>query len=278
MFDVTNPDHGRNLRLVFSVSGLAVFWLLESWQLRLAPKSATPRTRHAIRNFSLAAASLLLVILPCSGLIVAATEFATTSSFGLLTKLPQRWKIPACLLLLDLWTWTWHLICHRVPLLWRFHRVHHGDPRMDVTTAYRFHPGELLLSTAVRLPLIILLGVPLDALVLYESLLLASSQFQHSDIRCGSWEQVLGLLIVTPEIHRVHHSRIPARTNSNYASVLSCWDRLFGSFSPPNDSLSTGLEQLDADHLQTAEGLLRTPFLPVITSVDGPNAEHISPK
>lgn len=261
MPDLADPEQGRLLRLALSLAGLLFFSILETRSGNRNSRHPAAPAGHATRNLALALCSFLLVILPCSGLILAAAEHSQTAATGLLRLAPATWQFPLGLMLLDFWTWSWHWCCHRIPILWRFHQVHHGDPAMDVTTAYRFHPGEILLSTLLRIPLIILLAIPLPTLLLYESILLASSQFQHSGLRCGKWEPLLGLLLVTPGLHRVHHARNPARTNSNFASVLSVWDRVFGTWRPAELQLRSGLPQLDDATLQSLSGLLRTPFV-----------------
>ena len=136
------------------------------------------------------------------------------------------------LLLLDLWIYWWHRLNHRLPLLWRFHRIHHLDQQLDSTSALRFHVGEVLLSAVVRGGVIYVLSIPLLSVVVFEILLMLCAIFHHSDIRLWkNTETVLSKVIVTPGIHWVHHHAQRADTDSNYATILSCWDRLFGSFS-----------------------------------------------
>ena len=121
-------------------------------------------------------------------------------------------------------------INHVVPLFWRFHEVHHLDETLDTTTALRFHFGEDILSSLVRATVIFLLGVPLSSVIVFEVLVLMASLFQHSNIKLPhGFERILSWIIVTPSIHWVHHHAVRADTDSNYANILSVWDRLFGS-------------------------------------------------
>ena len=134
------------------------------------------------------------------------------------------------ILLLDCWTYWVHRAYHRMPLMWRLHEVHHRDEFLDTTSAVRFHLGEVVLSAALRLIPISLLAIPLTSVVVYETVLLASALFHHSNIRLpAGLERALSRIIVTPSIHWVHHHAIRADTDSNYASFLSIWDRVFGS-------------------------------------------------
>ena len=127
--------------------------------------------------------------------------------------------------------YAWHRINHRVPFLWRFHRVHHSDAQMDVTTASRFHTGEIALSSLLRIPLILALGVTAWQLVLYETMMFGVVQFHYANIALPPRaESVVSRVIVTPTMHKVHHSRWQPETDSNYSAMLSVWDRLFGSF------------------------------------------------
>jgi sterol desaturase/sphingolipid hydroxylase (fatty acid hydroxylase superfamily) len=134
------------------------------------------------------------------------------------------------LLILDCWIYWWHRANHEWPVLWRFHEVHHLDEFLDASSALRFHFGEVLLSSLVRAGVILLLGVPLLSVVVFETLLALSAMFHHSNIRLPPrLERALSLLIVTPSIHWVHHHAIRRDTDSNYSALLSVWDRLFRS-------------------------------------------------
>lgn len=134
------------------------------------------------------------------------------------------------LLILDLWIYAWHRANHRVPLLWRFHGVHHLDRFLDTTTAGRFHAGEVVLSALVRTVPIVIFGMPLESVLVFETLVLAASLFHHSNIRLPArLERALSMLVVTPSIHWVHHHAVRRDTDSNYATILSIWDRLFQS-------------------------------------------------
>jgi sterol desaturase/sphingolipid hydroxylase (fatty acid hydroxylase superfamily) len=137
------------------------------------------------------------------------------------------------LFLLDLWIYWWHRANHELPLLWRFHEVHHLDEFLDVTTAVRFHFGEVILSAFVRAAVIFLLAVPIKTVLIFETLLLLATIFHHSNLRLPpGFERALSFLIVTPSIHWVHHHALRRDTDSNYATVLSIWDHAFRSRSP----------------------------------------------
>lgn len=142
------------------------------------------------------------------------------------------------LLILDLWIYWWHRANHRIPLLWRFHEVHHLDQFLDVTTAVRFHLGEVLLSAVVRAAVIIVLAIPVASVVIFETALLLATMFHHSNMKLPeSLERALSWIVVTPSIHWVHHHALRCDTDSNYATVLSIWDKLFASRSPTKRTL-----------------------------------------
>ena len=146
--------------------------------------------------------------------------------------------------------------------------MHHSDAQMDVTTASRFHPGEIAISSLLRVPLFLISGVKLNELLIYEACMFAVVQFHHANIGLPDWlDRVLRLLIVTPAMHKVHHSRLPSETNSNYTSLLSFWDRLFRTFRlrPNLHDINLGLDGLDHPEHQTFHGLAWTPFVKVIT-------------
>jgi sterol desaturase/sphingolipid hydroxylase (fatty acid hydroxylase superfamily) len=150
---------------------------------------------------------------------------------------PEWWSgstgLALDLLLLDLWIYWWHRANHEVPLLWRFHQVHHRDEFLDVTTAVRFHVGEVLISALVRAGVIFVLAAPLASVVVFETLVLLGAIFHHSNIKLPpAGERALSFLVVTPSIHWVHHHALRRDTDSNYATVLAVWDRIFRSRSP----------------------------------------------
>jgi sterol desaturase/sphingolipid hydroxylase (fatty acid hydroxylase superfamily) len=164
------------------------------------------------------------------------------------------------LLLLDFLIYWWHRANHRLPFLWRFHEVHHLDRFLDVTTAVRFHFGEVILSALARAGVIALFAIPLPSVLAFEALVLLSAAFHHSNLKLpAALERALSWIVVTPSIHWVHHHRIRPDTDSNYATVLSLWDRLFGSRSPTRRTpgMEIGVEGREEQDLP---GLLARPF------------------
>ena len=164
-------------------------------------------------------------------IILPLTIWASTQAIGWR---PDWLQGPSSLLLdlviLDLWIYWWHRANHEFPLLWRFHRIHHLDEHLDATSAVRFHFGEVILSALVRAAVIILLDIPLTSVIIFETVVLIAALFHHSDIVIPkSVENALSLIIITPSIHWIHHHAERADTDSNYGTMLSIWDRLFGS-------------------------------------------------
>ena len=167
----------------------------------------------------------------------------------------------ADLLLLDLFIYWWHRANHEIPVLWRFHRVHHFDTDLDTTSAVRFHFGEVLLSAGVRAAVIVALDIPLTSVLVFEAMVLVAALFQHSNARLpGGLEETLSKLIITPSIHWVHHHAVRQDTDSNYGTALSVWDRLFGSFSATRrwPDMPVGVEDAGGDRPLPA--LLAAPF------------------
>lgn len=189
------------------------------------PKSDTPRL---VRNLGLWGANTLMspfITVPI-GVAAAAWQVWTRPDLGLAGLILD-------LLILDLWTYAWHRANHEWPPLWRFHRVHHLDRFLDTTSAVRFHPGEVLISALARAPLIIAADISILSILIFDALVLGAALFHHSNVKLPRrLEAALRLFIVTPSHHWVHHHVERADTNSNYATVLSVWDRIFGSWSP----------------------------------------------
>ncbi len=174
---------------------------------------------------------VLRVVLP-SG-VVGLALLAQAQGWGLLNAFdfPLWVSIVAAILVLDFVIYLQHVMFHAVPLLWRFHRMHHADLDIDVTTGARFHPVEIILSILIKLAAVAALGPPVVAVVMFEVLLNATSMFNHSNVRLPlALDRVLRLIVVTPDMHRVHHSVIPADTNSNFGFNVPWWDRLCGTY------------------------------------------------
>lgn len=191
---------------------------------------------------------ILRVVLP-SG-VVGLALLAEAQGWGLLNAvdLPSWVSIVAAILMLDFVIYLQHVMFHAVPVFWRFHRMHHADLDIDVTTGARFHPVEIILSILIKLAAVAAIGPPVIAVVLFEVLLNATSMFNHSNVRLPlALDRVLRLIVVTPDMHRVHHSVIPAETNSNFGFNVPWWDRLCGTYKAQpregHDGMTIGIEQ-----------------------------------
>jgi sterol desaturase/sphingolipid hydroxylase (fatty acid hydroxylase superfamily) len=211
------------------------------------------------KNLSLAGFNAIL-----SALIVVPLA-ALAAGYGFQWR-PEWWGgalgLALDLLLLDFWIYWWHRLNHESQLLWRFHEVHHLDEFLDASSALRFHFGEVLLSSLVRAGVILLLGVPLLSVLVFETLLALVTMFQHSNVRLPQrLERALSFVIVTPSIHWVHHHALRRDTDSNYAAILSVWDHVFGSRSATvrTPEMPIGTEGLKDRSLT---GLLAAPFKP----------------
>ena len=253
-----------SLRLMIFGGSLLVLLLLE----RAFPRRGEHgRPSRVWSNLGLVAVDSLAVRLLIPLGAVGAAEYAATAGIGLF----HQWALPgplvfvACLLALDALIYAQHRLFHRLPWLWRLHRVHHTDPAFDVTTALRFHPVEILLSMLIKIGAVLALGIPPLAVIVFEIALNACAMFNHADLRLPGWlDRALRTLLVTPDMHRVHHSVDPRETHRNFGFCLSCWDRLFGSYvaQPAAGHLGMRIGQPDhrADRDQRLWALLAQPF------------------
>ncbi|MBC7983636.1 MAG: sterol desaturase family protein [Candidatus Obscuribacterales bacterium] len=225
---------------------------------------ARQRAVHAVRNFTLAVLNAVVGAIVLATLWTWVTQWSARHEFGVLHWLPLGvvGNLVVGILLFDAWMYAWHRLNHRVSFLWRWHRVHHSDPQMDVTTAHRFHIGEIVLSGLLRAPVLLLLGMSLTDLALYETLMFAVVQFHHANVALPpALDRALRTIIVTPNLHKVHHSRLRVETDSNYSSLFSWWDRLFGSLRLRTDphSIEFGLPEFAGSEHQTLSGMLKMP-------------------
>ncbi len=246
---------------------LLLLGLLAAWETWRPFFAVTPgRGRHALHNLAVAVTNTLVLLFTFGFAVRAMTRWAADSGWGLLPRL--SWSpfatFAAALLVLDAWMYVWHRANHRIPLLWRFHRAHHTDRHMDVTTAVRFHLGEHVGAGLARLALVPLLGVGLWHLVAYDALVLGCTLFHHANISLGRWDRCVRAVFVSPDMHKVHHSDLREETDSNYATVLSVWDRVGRSFRmrPDPARIRFGLRAFPEPRWQDWGGLWMTPFAP----------------
>lgn len=260
------------LRIGTFVLVLLVLVLSESqWPLRAAPRGRSRAVRDNLLLFVVSTACVRL--LPWS--IVALAFLAQQHAFGLFHVLNVRLGVAfiATLVLLDAAVYLQHRLMHRWPWLWRLHRVHHSDHFLDVTSALRFHPGEILLSALYKGGIVVLLGAPPVAVLCFEVVLNASAMFSHSNLALNPRvESKLRALVVTPAMHWIHHSIRPAESRRNFGVCLSVWDRLFGSYQGA-PAAGYAAMQLGIAHLEDeAPGVVRLlvqPVREVPTPADG---------
>jgi len=219
------------LRIAIFAAVFVVLSLGETWAPVRA--AAVGRFRRRTSNVLLLIlnAALLRVIMPLS--VVGVARLAENAEFGLFSalRLPAWISIPATVVLLDLAVYGQHVAMHKIPWLWRLHLVHHADLDFDVTTGLRFHTLEILLSAVYKGAVAVALGSPAVGVLIFEVLLNAGAMFSHSNMRLPRRiESLLRSVIVTPDMHRVHHSVIVRETNSNYGFNISWWDRWFGTY------------------------------------------------
>lgn len=218
-------------RGVIGVAGFILILLAESvWPFRRPVQS---RWRHYLINLFIGGSNALLLSVVLGSVIIAGYHHFELKRFGLFYRLnvPDWWNAALTVVCLDGATYLWHRAYHGLPLMWRMHRVHHSDRDLDVTTSGRFHLTEMVLSAFFRLLVIALLGAGVAAVVIFEIIFGVANQMEHSNLRIPEpFETWLRAVFVTPDMHRIHHSQIKAHTNSNYSTIFSFWDRLFGTY------------------------------------------------
>ena len=241
-------NHEASLRMGVFISILLLMMGAEA----LFPRKnrALGRTHRWVSNLLIVIIDSIFVRLLFPIVAVGVAALSVKNGWGLLnmTPLPDWLEILLALILLDMAIYWQHVAFHRIPFFWSFHKVHHVDRDIDVTTGLRFHPIEIVFSLAYKLAVVLVLGAPVLAVILFEIILNGCAMFNHSNVKLPlSVDRVLRRFIVTPDMHRVHHSIHMRETNSNYGFSLSLWDRIFKSYidqpKAGHDDMVIGLEE-----------------------------------
>ena len=247
---------------------LALFAVLAIWEI-VAPRrnqNYSKLTRW-VNNLSISAINVLMTRLLAPFTVIFVAFYAHSSGIGLLNVIetPTLLSIVVAVLLLDLSIYIQHIIFHKVDFLWHLHRMHHADLEFDVTTAIRFHPIEIALSLAIKMAVVLAIGAPAIAVVVFEVLLNGTSVFNHANIRIpASIDKFLRLFVVTPDMHRVHHSIIRKETNSNFGFNLPWWDYIFRTYRAQpelgHSEMTIGIEYFREQRELWLDRLLLQPF------------------
>lgn len=268
-------ENEQNIRLGVSVGLLALFAAIEF----IAPlaKRRTGRPFQWFTNFSIIIIDTAILRLLFPLLAVGVALYAHENSIGLFNIIELNdWAVLfISLLALDLLIYGQHVLVHKVPILWRLHRMHHTEIGLDVTSANRFHPIEIILSMLIKMGFVLIMGVPVAAVILFEILLNGLALFNHSNIRLPRMlEKLLRIVFITPEIHWIHHSEIVAETNSNYGFNLCIWDKIFGTYiDKPTleySEMQQGLSEFGFDKSLNFVELIISPF----KNYSAPEDEH----
>ncbi len=259
----------ENEILIRLLSFASVFVLIALWELARPRRDlTTSKPKRWFGNLGIVGlnsltAQLLMPIMP-----VAMALIVKENHWGLLNtlKIPYPVAVAASVILLDLVVYIQHVMFHAIPILWRFHMMHHADLDYDLTTGLRFHPIEILISFGIKLAVVVVLGPPVLAVILFEIFLNATATFNHGNIRMPEKvDRILRLFVVTPDMHRVHHSVTIRETNSNFGFNMPWWDRLFGTYRPQpaagHIGMTIGLSQFRDPKRLTLPWMLALPFI-----------------
>ena len=211
--------------------GGIIFFLIFELTAPYRPNSVS-KIKRWINNLALSLFNSILINLIFSGAIVSTALHVQSQKLGVLNilEIPIWLKILVTVAFMDFMLYVWHLLNHEMPFLWRFHRVHHSDLNMDVSTATRFHAGELAISAVIKISLIFFLGANPLGVLIFESALVMCAQFHHSSLKVPKWfETIFWILFVPPSMHRIHHSVVIKERNTNYGTIFSLWDRFLGT-------------------------------------------------
>jgi sterol desaturase/sphingolipid hydroxylase (fatty acid hydroxylase superfamily) len=265
-FSAMITQYETGIRLAFY---FGVFALMALWELLAPRRSLTvSKSMRWTHNLSLVFLNTVILRLLFPAAAVGVAIFASNNGWGLLNHFHISYPLAIVLsvVALDLVIYFQHVLLHAVPTLWRLHRVHHADLDYDVTTGSRFHPLEIVLSMLIKFCAILVIGAPAVAVVIFEVILNTMAMFNHGNVRLPLvTDRVLRLLVVTPDMHRVHHSVEDNEANSNFGFNLSLWDRLFGTYiDQPRDGhagMTIGIHQYrEPEQVSRLTGMLALPF------------------
>lgn len=254
---------------IYTWAFLITFGVVALWEgARPRRELTAPLKTRWLNNFGLLTANSLLMWLVYPGFGFASAIVAAEYDVGLLHwfEIPYWIAFVVSILVLDIGHYVIHFAFHHVPVLWRIHRVHHSDPDFDVTTGSRFHPLEGLFEHGANLLVIVLLGPPIAAVMIFVLAYLLTTFWVHGNIRMpGRWDARLRRVMVTPEMHRIHHSERHEETNSNYGGLLSGWDRLFGTYVDQpyggHEGMIIGLREFREEKHIRLPWMIANPFL-----------------
>jgi len=247
---------------------IAVFALVALWELTAPRRKALhPRRARWPHNLGLLLLDVVVLRLLAPGAAIGVALAAEERGWGFLNAMSLPWwvALPIGVVLLDLVIYFQHVMFHAVPTLWRLHRVHHADQDFDVTTGTRFHPIEILLSTVIKCAAVAAIGASVVAVLIFEVLLNATAMFNHANASLPGWaDRWVRWLVVTPDMHRVHHSAIYDESSSNFGFNLPWWDRLFGTYRAQprlgHDAMTIGVDAFRSSEDLRLDHLLVQPF------------------
>lgn len=231
--------------------GGIIFFLLLELLIPYRPSSIS-KVKRWINNLGITVFNSIIINLVFSTVIVGTATYTQTHKLGVLNMVqaPVWLKILFTVVFMDFILYVWHFLNHEMPFLWRFHRMHHSDLNMDVSTATRFHIGELAISAVIKISLIFFLGASPVGVLIFESAVVLCAQFHHSSIKVPKWfETVYWILFVPPSMHRIHHSVVIKERDTNYGTILSLWDRFLGTL----------LSDVDQGKIRIGVGAYRRP-------------------
>ncbi len=262
MFELTEPQ----IRFGIFIGLFVLLAVLEFMVPRRMPKPV--KARRWFTNWAIIVIDSVVVRVLFASAAVGAALWASSNGYGLFNVVPvPEWlSIVICFVVLDFSIWLTHLASHKIPILWKIHRMHHSDVDIDVSTAIRFHPIEIALSMAWKIGVVIALGAPAVSVLIFEIVLNGAAMFNHSNFKIPlSVDRILRWIIVTPDMHRVHHSIIHNETDSNYGFNLAIWDRMFKTYiaqpQEGHDGMTIGLSEWQDEKPTQLWWTLKVPFV-----------------